>query len=117
MANKNAPHDDNYVPTALFAISTATNFVAPGQIDQITGRILVDASGGGIASDFQTDVFTSSNNQTIFTATKTVAYTLGFYVNGSLQTPSTDYSVSSSVATLANGIPSGNIVVWVYSIN
>lgn len=45
--NTNAPRDDNAVPTALFAISTSPSFVAPGQIDELTGRILVDVSGGG----------------------------------------------------------------------
>ena len=44
--NYNAPRDDNAVPTAIFAQQGAVSFVAPGQIDQITGRILVDISGG-----------------------------------------------------------------------
>lgn len=50
MSNINAKHDDNAVPTAVFAQQGATSFVAPGQINQITGRILVDASGGGGSS-------------------------------------------------------------------
>lgn len=83
-------------------------------VDPTTHRVLTDASTI-ISSALQTDVFTSTNLQTIFTASKTVAYTLGLYINGALQTPNTDYTVTNSVATLTNGIPAGNVVVWVYS--
>lgn len=43
----NAPRDENHVPTALFEIDSAPGTVMPGQINEITGRILVNASGGG----------------------------------------------------------------------
>lgn len=108
-----APRDGNFVPTLLGASSTDGRTPVVVYADPTTHRLLVDM--GGIASHFQTDTFTSTNNQTIFTASATVAYTLGFYINGSLQTPSTDYSVTSSVATLSSGIPSGNVIVWVYT--
>lgn len=45
MSSKNAPRDDNFVPTALFEVVTMPGQVMPGQIDEITGRILVDVSG------------------------------------------------------------------------
>lgn len=117
MPSQISPRDQNFVPASLFEIDGFPGEVMPGQIDQATGRILVEGSGGGggIAAQMQTDVFTASNAQTIFTASQTVAYTFGFYVNGALQTPNSDYTVSADVATLANGIPQGNVVVWVYS--
>jgi hypothetical protein len=47
MANNiQAPRDENSVPTALFAQQGAVGFVAPGRIDQTTGRILVDFAAG-----------------------------------------------------------------------
>lgn len=112
MANENAGIDKNFTRSLLAVSSVDGISTVKVYADPTTHRLLVDASG--VSSFFQTDTFTSTNNQTIFTASKTVAYTVGFYVNGSLQTPSTDYSVTSSVATLSSGIPSGNIVVWVY---
>ena len=43
-----APRDENRVPTALFEVDGSPGTVEPGQIDQATGRILVDlATGGG----------------------------------------------------------------------
>lgn len=42
-----APRDENFVPTALFEVDGAPGTVMPGQINQITGRILVNGSGGG----------------------------------------------------------------------
>ncbi len=50
MAQENAPRDANRIPTALFEISTEPGFVMPGQINEFTGRILVDASGGASSS-------------------------------------------------------------------
>lgn len=115
MASKPAPRDNNFVPTALFEIDGSPGQVMPGQIDQATGRILVDGATI-ISTSLQTDTFTSTNGQTTFTASKTVVYTLYLSVNGSIQRPSTDYTVSGNNAVLANGIPAGNDVVWLYSI-
>lgn len=42
-----APRDENFVPAALFEIDGQPGEVMPGQIDELTGRILVDATGGG----------------------------------------------------------------------
>jgi hypothetical protein len=110
----NAKRDGNHVPTLIAASSTdgVTPVVIYG--DPITHRLYVDASAV-ISTSLQTDTFTASNNQTIFTASKTVVYTLYLSINGSIQTPNSDYSVTSSVATLSNGVPAGSIVVWLYS--
>jgi hypothetical protein len=120
MSNFNAPHDDNAVPTALFAQQGATSFVAPGQIDQITGRILVDlAGGGGVAGALQNDIFVATANQTVFNATKTVAGTIYLSINGQIQTPSNVdnpyYTVSGNTATLSSGAVVGSIINWMYA--
>ncbi len=110
----NASRDSNRV-TTLLATSSADG-VTPVKIygDPTTHRMYVDISGG-IAGLMQTDTFTATNNQTIFTATKTVGYTMYLSLNGAIQTPSSDYSVTSGVATLTNGVPSGTVVVWLYA--
>ena len=110
-----APRDKNFV-TALLATSSVDGVsTVKVYADPTTHRLLVDTTGGGIASLLQTDAFTSTNGQTTFTATQNVAYTIYLSVNGSIQRPSTDYTVTGQNAVLASGIPSGNDVVWVYA--
>ncbi len=67
MSNINAKRDDNAVPTALFAQQGMVQFVAPGQIDQITGRILVDISGGTTQTGTEIPVGTIDGNNVTFT--------------------------------------------------
>jgi len=115
--SKNAPRDANAVPTALFESSTVPGQTLSGQIDQTTGRILVDASVSGsvIATHFQTDTFTATNNQTIFTASQSnPLYNMYVSENGAIQTPSSDYSTSTNTLTLSSGVPSGTIILWQY---
>lgn len=111
--NIQAPRDQNYVPAALFEIDGSPGQVMPGQIDELTGRILVDNSGGG-GTTFRTDTFTSTNGQTAFTSSQNVSSTIYFSLNGSIQRPNSDYTVSGNTATLNNAIPSGVDVIWVY---
>jgi hypothetical protein len=116
MATKNyASRDANFVPT-LSAVSSADNTTIVRLVaDPITGRLLVDLSGG-IAALMQTDTFTATNNQTIFTASKPIiGYTFYLSLNGAIQTPSSDYTVAGNVATLTAGVPSGTIVLWLYA--
>jgi hypothetical protein len=125
MTYYNLPSDASFHRVAGFEIDGQPGNVMAGQIDQSTGRILVDASTI-ISASMQTDVFVATAGQTTFTASKTVAYTIGFFIQTLLTPPNTsgaqaDYSVASGVATLSNvtypsGVPAGSIVVWVYSI-
>lgn len=120
MANVNARHDDNYVSSALFIQGAAQTTVAPGQINQITGRILVDVGSVPISGSLQTDVFVATANQTAFTASLNVAATVYLSVNGQIQTPSNVdpngyYTVSGGVATLSSGAVVGSVVLWCYA--
>jgi hypothetical protein len=114
-----ALHDKNMVPSATFEVDQVPGTVMAGQIDQSTGRILVDLAGGGIpviSSAMQKDIFSSTNAQTTFIPSKTVVYDFYMSVNGSIQTPSTDYSIIGGNYVLNSGIPSGNAVILLYSI-
>lgn len=196
--NINAPHDDNAVPTALFAISTSVTNVAPGQIDEITGRVLVDVSGGisttelgqevptgtvngvnliftvennpvfgdvsgqvmvssvqnptnygyvvsgtgpytltyvnaptqtpdsfynypgtgsSIASLLQSDTFTATNGQTVFTTSIPPVFVFSVVAGDQPQTLTTDYTQVGSVFTLNTGVPAGTVVVITYLHN
>lgn len=108
-----ASRDSNFVPTMLGVSSVDLITPTTIAVDPTTHRVLTDVA---VSASLQTDTFTSTNLQTIFTATKTVAYTIFLSINGAIQTPNTDYTVTNSVATLTNGIPAGNVVVWVYTI-
>lgn len=68
----------------------------------------------GMSSFIQVDSFTSTNNQTVFTATKTVVGTILLSVSGVNYTPTTDYTVSGNTATLTSGIPASQPVLWIY---
>lgn len=111
-----SPRESNRVP-AVVGTSNADGVTPINPwVDSVTHRWLVDvnASGANIASHFNTDVFTSTNGQTIFTASATVVADFMVHINGSLSTPVSEYTVSGNTLTLASGIPSGNIVVWKY---
>lgn len=112
-----AVRDKNFVPSATFEVDGVPGTVMAGQIDQTTGRILVDVAGGLSTTNFKTETFTSTNGQTTFAASFTIDFDNGFYVNGSRQRPSTDYTISGQSYVLTNGIPSGNDVIISYITN
>lgn len=114
----NAKRDDNRVTTLLGTSSTDGTTPVTIYGDPTTHRLLVDlnVSGANLVTHFQTDTFTSTNNQTIFTASQTVVGDFTVHINGSLATPSSEYTVVGNTLTLTTGIPSGNVVVWKYII-
>ena len=112
MTRTDASRDGNFVPTLLGSSSVDGKPVVLWA-DPTTHRLLVDATGATV--NFQTDIFTSTNNQTTFTPSKTPVYTLYMSVNGSIQTPATDYSLTGGSYVLSSGIPSGNAVVILYT--
>lgn len=78
MADENIlPRDQNHVATAGFESSSTPGLVLPGQIDEITGRILVDNSGGGSGTVTSVSVVTNQGvSGSVATATTTPAITL-----------------------------------------
>lgn len=77
-----APRDDNFVPSALFEIDGQSGEVMPGQIDQATGRILVDTPSG--SGGTVTSVSVASTNGfagTVATSTTTAVITMKTTIN------------------------------------
>jgi hypothetical protein len=114
-----APRDNNFIPTALFEIDGEPGEVMPGQINQATGRILVDAVSA-VSSSMQKDVFVATSGQTVFDASKTVAFDFYLSVQGIIQTPTTDYTLAGNVVTLTagsypNGVPANTEIIFLYS--
>lgn len=109
-----ASRDGNFVPTLLGVSSVDFTTPITVAVNPTTHRVLTDSSAS-VAAAITTNTFTATNNQTIFTATGTVSGTIYLSLNGAIQTPSSDYSVSSNTATLANGVPAGTIVLWCYA--
>lgn len=114
-----AKRDGNFVTTMLGVSSVDLVTPVTVAVNPLTHRVLVDLSGG-IAGLMQKDVFVATDQQTVFNATKTVAFDFYFTVNGAIQTPTTDYTVSGNVATLTPGtfpfgVPAGSIIIWLYS--
>lgn len=86
----------------------------PIYADPTTHRLYVDSTAA-ISTALQKDTFTSTNNQTTFTPTKTVVFDIYFSVNGSIQSPATNYSIIGGAYVLNSGIPSGCDVILCYS--
>lgn len=107
--NVNAPRDGNAVPTALFAQQGATTFVAPGQIDQITGRILVDVSGG-TGNAFTYNEIVSGSGTTFTLANTPISGLYAIYGQGQRLYPTTDFTISGAVITTVNSWLAGNLL-------
>lgn len=72
MAAEDAPRDGNFVPAALFQIDgEARGQLMAGQIDQLTGRVLVDVSGGGSTLTQETPTGTVNSSNNVFTVLNT----------------------------------------------
>lgn len=106
-----APRDQNYVPSALFEIDGQPGQVMPGKIDETTGRILVDTSGG---TGTVTDVSVVSANGfagTVATSTTTPAITLSTTITGILKGNGTAISAAlnsdlpTMTATVGGAVP------------
>ncbi len=64
-----APRDQNHVPTALGVSSTDGITTLPFEIDPITGRLLVDATGGGGITEITVTGTVDGSNK-VFTCTQ-----------------------------------------------
>ncbi len=116
-----ASRDGNFVPTLTGVSSVDLTSVVTIAVNPSTHRVLVDLSGG-ISGLMQKDIYVATDQQTAFTATQTVAYDFYLSINGAIQTPTTDYTVSSGIATLTagsypNGVPASSSVIWLYAIS
>jgi hypothetical protein len=105
--------DGNSVATAIFQSSTNASVVMCGQIDQITGRVLVDFSGvsGGTGTWYPVSGTVNSSNVT-FTIPVAVTSNFLLQLGGQVQSlsisPNTyDYSyvVGVSTTTITMTIP------------
>lgn len=85
MATEDSPRDGNFVTAALFEIDGSTREVMPGQIDQATGRILVDSAAGSGTVTSVSVVTANGFAGSVATATTTPAITLSTTATGILQ--------------------------------
>lgn len=115
-----ASRDANFVPTLTGVSSVDLTSVVTVAVNPTTHRVLVDMSG--VSALMKKDLFVATDQQTAFTATSTVSFDFYFSINGAIQTPTTDYTVSGGIATLTataypNGVPQGSSIIWLYSIS
>lgn len=112
----NSRRDQNRIPALIGVSSVDLTTIVPVAVDPTTNRMLVDLTG--LASHIQRDQFTATNNQTQFTATKTVVADMLVIVNGQIQSPGGgyDYSISGNILTLNQGVPLGLQVLWLYIV-
>lgn len=100
--NEDAYRDGNFVTAAMFHIDGASrNNLMMGQIDQSTGRILVDNAGGsGTVTSF---AFTDANgfHGVVTNPTTTPTLTLSNTVNGIVKSNGTSMSAASATTDYA----------------
>lgn len=113
------PKDQNYIRAAGFESSSTAGLVIAGQIDEITGRILVDSAGGGGSGTVTSASVVSANGfaGTVATATTTPAITLSTTITGILKgngtaisaaTAGTDYLTPTGSAAGLTSFPTLN---------
>ena len=93
--------DQNSVASAIFESSTTPGLILRGQIDQITGRVLVDVAGssGGTLTWYDVSGTIDGNNVT-FTIPVSPASGIILILVRQAQMDTTDYSVSGNTITM-----------------
>lgn len=95
------PKDQNYIRAAGFESSSTPGLVMAGQIDEITGRVLVDLPGGGSGTVTSVSVVSANGLAgTVATATTTPAITLSTSITGILKGNGT----AISAVTIGSGL-------------
>jgi hypothetical protein len=97
-----AVRDQNFIPVALGESSTTPGLTLPFLIDEVTGRLLVDATGGGGSGTVTSVSVVSANGfaGTVATATTTPAITLTTTITGILKGNGT----AISAVTIGSGL-------------
>ena len=101
--------DANSVASAIFESSTSSGVILRGQIDQITGRILVDVVGGG-GNTFVVNEVVSGSGTSWTLANTPIVGTVALYANGQRLTPTVDYSITGAVITTVDSWSAGTIL-------
>lgn len=102
--------DANSVASAIFESSTSPGVILRGQIDEITGRVLVDMSGGSSNTFVYNEIATGSG--TSFTIAHTpVTGLYAVYANGQRLYPTTDFTLSGTTITTVLNWSAGAILV------
>jgi hypothetical protein len=95
--------DNNSVASAIFENSTSPGVILRGQIDQITGRILVDLVGGSGGSGYQAPLSgTVDGTNTIFvwaTAPKAIVVDQGRTMQATNSTPDSSANWTGTTTT------------------
>lgn len=113
----NVPSDNTYqnlrdqsrIPVASGQSSTDSTQSLPFLIDPITGRVLVDASGGASGTAVYGEVVSGSGTSWTLAHTPT-AGTLRVYANGQRLTVTVDYSLAGAVITTVLSWAAGTVL-------
>lgn len=103
--------DGNSVASAIFESSTTPNLILRGQIDQITGRILVDLVGGGGGGNtfVYNEVLSGSGTSWSF-ATAPITGLYAIFANGQRLTPTVDFTISGANVTTTDSWVAGTLL-------
>lgn len=103
-----AIRDQNRVPVALGASSVDPTVTLPFQIDPVTGRVLVDATGSTGTAVYSEVVSGTGTSWTV--AHTPTSGTLQLYANGQRLMPTTDYSITGAAITTVTSWAAGTLL-------
>ena len=109
MAAQNALKDGNSVASAIFESSTTPNLILRGQIDQITGRVLVDVVGG-VGNTFVYNEVLSGSGTSFTFATAPITGLYAIFANGQRLTPTVDFTISGGNVTTVDSFAAGTLL-------
>lgn len=103
--NYTAARDQNRIPIATGLSNTDATQTLPFKIDSVTGRLLVDATGGSSTTVYsQTPVGAIDGVNKVYTVTNAITTVITFTINGQFIHPA-EYSVVTTTITLVTALP------------
>lgn len=107
--NYTAARDQQRIPIATGLSSVDATQTLPFLIDPITGRVLVNSTGGSSGTAVYNEVVSGSGTSWTLANTPT-AGTQTIYANGQRLTPTVDYNISGAGITTVDSWLAGTIL-------
>lgn len=105
-----ATRDGNRMTVAMGQSNTDVTQTLPFLINSITGRLLVDSTGGGGGNTFVYNEVVSGSGTTWTLANIPVTGNQAIYANGQRLTPTVDYTISGAAVTTVDSWSAGTVL-------
>ncbi len=103
--NYQAIRDQNRVPVAQGQSNVDSSQTLPFLLDHVTGRLLVDSSGGSATIYAETPSGLINGSNTTYTTAHTMTTVIAFAINGQFLHPTSDYTFTGTTITFVTALP------------